>query len=181
MTNRNTTIQFLTTCIFALCISSCNSKDKKLINYYQRNAELHQELSDSLMNFSKIYKTDVVLKKNNLPEHNISFEIHFHDSAESIPVYFDSAFIRHDLKPTRTGNFIIPKTLIEKFKSSIYIGIGSDSTYTFFAYQWDKPKYLIGTSGDSQYGILVLKDTVEINKRGKKISENACISHYGIF
>jgi len=172
--------QFVTIC-FLFFFSSCNQLDNKLKNYYQNNTKFHQELSDSLMNFSKKYGTDVVLRKTNYPDKAISFEIHFHDKAEFLPVYFDTAFNRHDYEPTRTVNYIIQKTLIENFKRSIYIGIGSDSTYTFFAYQWDKPKYLIGTSGDSQYGIIILKDTVEINKRGKKISENACISHYRIF
>jgi hypothetical protein len=181
MITRPITIQFLTSCVLVIFICGCHSKDKILKNYYHDNSKLHQELSDSLMSFSKIYRTDVILRKSNLPQHSISFEIHFHDSAELIPVYFDTAFVRQDYKPSRTGTFIIPKTLIEQFKNSIYIGIGSDSTYTFFAYQRDEPKNLIGTSGDSQYGILVLKDTVDINKRGKKISKNACVSHYSIF
>jgi len=179
MTNRSIINQFAVI-YFIIFLTSCNLKDNKLKNYYENNINLHQELSDSLMNFSKTYKTDVVLQKINYPEKAIRFEIHFHDRAEFLPVFFDTALNRRDYDFTRTGNYIIPKTLIEKFNRSIYIGIGSDSTYTFFAYQWDT-KYMIGTHGDLQYGILVLKDTAEITKRDKKISKNACISHYGIF
>ena len=40
-----------------LFIMGCNSKDKKLWDYYRNNSKLHQELSDSLMEFSKRYKT----------------------------------------------------------------------------------------------------------------------------
>ena len=181
MTYRNIIKQLLTISILSFCILSCDNKDNKLRIYYESNSKLHQELSDSLMNFCKIYNTDVRLHKINDPEKNISFEIHFHDSAELLPVYFDSSFIRHDSKPSRTVSFIIPVTLIEKFKSSIYFGVGSDSTYTFFAYEWDKPKNWIGTSGDSQYGILVLKDTDKLIEADKRISKNACITSYGVF
>jgi hypothetical protein len=69
-------------CVLVVVTTSCNSKDETLKSYYQRNTKLHQELSDSLMSFSKRYKTDVVLRKNNLPEHSISVEIHFHDSRD---------------------------------------------------------------------------------------------------
>ena len=150
MTYKNIIKQLLIIGILSFSISSCNTKEDELSIYYENNSKLHEELSDSLMNFCKTNNTDVKLQKTNYPEKNIIFEIHFHDSAEFLPVYFDTSFIRHDDNPSRTGKFIIPVTLIKKFKSSIYFGVGSDSTYTFFACEWEKPKNWIGTSGDSQ-------------------------------
>ena len=160
-------------------IYGCNSRDKKLENYYVNNIKLHQDLSDSLMNFSRKYKRVVTLKKTQFPDQHIRLDISF-PSARMIPIFFDTSYKRHD-NYQMTNEFSIPKGLIENFDKSIYFGIGSDSTYTFFAYEWAKPKNIIGTSGDSQYGILILKDTVELNKRHKRISGNACIASYGIF
>jgi len=158
----------------------CNSKDKKLETYYANNTKLHQELSDSLMNFSKKYKREITLKKTRFADQRIRLDISFPERAERLPIFFDSSFRRHDYNE-KTNEFVVPKGLIENFDKTIYFGIGSDSNYTFFAYQWDKPKNLIGTSGDSQYGILILKDTVELNKRDKRISRNACITSYVVF
>lgn len=179
--NKKIKTKFLASGFLLIFIAGCQSKNDTLINYYQNNSALHQELSDSLMSFSKRYHTDIVIKKNNSPKQNISFSIHFRDSAAFIPVYFDKDFKRIDHQPERTGNFIIPLIIIEEFKSSIYIGIGADSVHTFFAHKWDKPRNPIGTSGDSQYGILILKDTAGISKMGDVISSNACITHNGIF
>jgi len=181
MTYKNIIPHLFAFSLLTACISCGNSNDGKLRTYYASNTQLHQEISDSLMSFCKKYNTDVRLRKTEYTEKSVIFEIHFHDSAELLPVYFDTSFIRHDYKPFRTSNFIIPQTVIEKFKRSIYFGVGSDSTYTFFAYEWDKPKNLIGTSGDSQYGILVLTDTVKLDSSVKRLSRNACIASYGVF
>ena len=181
MTYRNIIHVLFAFGLFNICISCANSNDGKLRDYYTSNTQLHQELSDSLMSFCKKYNTDVKLEKTQYAERSVIFRIHFHDSAELLPVYFDTSFVRHDYKPHRTGNFIIPKTVIEKFKRSIYFGIGSDSTYTFFAYEWDKPKNLIGTSGDSQYGIFVSTDSVKLDNPKKRLSKNTCIGSYGVF
>ena len=166
-------------CILVFFFYKYSVKDKVLEKYYHDNIRLHQELADSLMYFSKTYKTDVVLEKKNFPDKGISFSIHFHESAELLGVYFDSALNRHDYKPARTGNFIIPKTLIEKFKNSIYFAIGSDSVYTFFAKEWYTP-IGIGTQADSQYGILISKDTTQTNNYLRKITKNVVITRRGI-
>ena len=158
----------------------CNSKDKKLEAYYANNTKLHQELSDSLMEFSKKYKRKITLRKTHFADQHIRVDISFPERAESLPIFFDSAYNRRDYNE-KTSGFTIPKGLIVNFANTIYFGIGSDSSYTFFAYEWDRPKDLIGTSGDSQYGILILKDTIELNKKNKKLSENACITSYGVF
>lgn len=180
MSNPNIYTRFFPFIFILTFIIGCNSKDSKLKSYYNDNIKLHQELSDSLMTFSKAYRREVTLKKTQFADQHIRLDIKFSDSAEWIPIFFDTNYNRHDYKP-RTSEFVIPKGLIENFDRSIYFGIGSDSTYTFFAYEWDKPKYLTGTSGDSQYGILVIKDTVKLLKAGKRISRNACITSYGVF
>lgn len=176
--------QLFTIFLVLFFITSCNSKDNKndnkLKKYYVNNLKLHQELSDSLMNFSKRYKTKINLKKTQFAEQHIRLDISFPDSATWLPIFFDTSYNRHDYNQ-RTSEFVVPKGLIKNFEETIYFGIGSDSTYTFFAYEWDKPKNWIGTSGDSQYGILVLKDTVELIKADKRISRNACITSYGVF
>jgi hypothetical protein len=163
-----------------ILLLGCNSKDKKLESYYANNTKLHEELSDGLMNFSKKYKREITLKKTKFADQYIRLDIAFPDSAEWLPIFFDSSYNRHDHNE-KTNEFVVPKGLIEAFDNTIYFGIGSDSSYTFFAYEWDKPKNLIGTSGDSQYGILILKDTAELSKHDKRISKNACITSYGIF
>lgn len=168
-------------CFFLLILMSCRSDKAKLTTYYLNNKLLHQEISDSLMSFCKKYKTEVKLAKSNLQEHEIRFDILFQDSAEFIPVYFDSVFTRHEYRSDRTEEFEIPKIIIEKFKAITYRTIGADSNLTFFAYKWDKPKYLIGTSPDSQIGVLILQDTTGISKRRNPISSNACIAHYSVY
>jgi hypothetical protein len=105
--------------------------------------------------------------------------IHFHDSTEFIPVYFDTALNRHDYKIARTGKFIISKSLIEKFKRSIYLAIGSDSSYTFFANEWYTP-IGIGSRADLQYGILVSTDTAQTNNSIRKITKDVVIVRRGI-
>ena len=167
-------------CVLIFCFYRYSSKDRALEKYYNQNVKLHQELGDSLMAFSKAYKTDIILKKNNLPDNAISFVIHFHDSAEFIPVYFDTALNRHDYIVARTGKFIISKSLIEKFKRSIYFAIGSDSSYTFFAKEWYTP-IGIGSRADLQYGILVSTDTTQTNNPIRKITKDVVIVTRGIF
>jgi hypothetical protein len=176
----NKIIKILSIYLLLLCIRSCNSKDNKLKSYYEKNSKLHQELSDSLMNFSKRYRTKITIQKTQFPDEHIRFDISFPNTAEWLPIYFDTSYQRHDYKPEKTAGFTVPTNLIENFDKSIYFGLGADSTYTFFAYEWDKPAH-IGTSGDSQYGILILKDTVQIDKCDKKISKNVCITSFGIF
>ena len=180
MRAQNNYIQFVAS-IFVLCfITSCSSKDNRLKKYYDNYPKLHQELSDSLITFSKRYATKVTLQKTYFPEQHIRLDISFPNGAERVPIFFDTSYIRHDYNQ-RTNEFVVPKGLIENFDKSIYFGIGSDSTYTFFAYEWDKRKNWIGTSGGSQYGILILKDTVELANKSKRISTNACISSFGLF
>ncbi len=180
MPNQNKYKQFFTILLVLFIITSCNSRDNKLKKYYVNNPKLHQELSDSLMNFSKRYKTKITLKKTQFADQHIRLDISFPDSATWLPIFFDTSYNRHDYNQ-RTSEFVVPKGLIKNFDETIYFGIGSDSTYTFFAYEWEKPKNWIGTSGDSQYGILVLRDTVELIKADKRISRNACITSYEVF
>jgi hypothetical protein len=180
MPTRNSYREPFTVLLMLFFIIGCNSKDQQLEAYYSNNTKLHQELSDSLMNFSKKYKREITLKKTQFADQHIRLDISFPERAESLPIFFDTSYNRHDYSE-KTSEFAVPKGLIENFGKSIYFGISSDSTYTFFAYEWNRPKNLIGTSGDSQYGILVLKDTVELNKRDKRISKNACIASYGLF
>ena len=120
-------------------ISGCSSKDKKLETYYTNNTKLHQELSDSLMDFSKKCRRKVTLKKTQFAEQHIRLDISFPESAEWLPIFFDTSYSRHDYNE-KTSELVVPQGLIENFDKSIYFGIGSDSTYTFFAYEWDKPK-----------------------------------------
>ena len=122
----------------------------------------------------------MTLKKTQFAEHHVRLDIMYPNSAEWLPIFFDTSYTRHDYEQ-RTSELVIPKGLIENFDKSIYFGIGSDSTYTFFAYEWNKPKNWVGTSGDSQYGILILKDNIELKKGVKTISRNTYITSYGIF
>jgi hypothetical protein len=174
MLNRKNLLYFLAFLIF---INSCISKDVTLENYYLENIKLHQDLKDSLMAFSKNYNTDIFLKKS--PYRGISFSIHFHDSAELIPVYFDSIFNRQDYKPERTKNFIIPKSIIENFKNLNYYALACDSSRIFFANEWIV-KLRIGTQPDIQHGILITKDSTIEDKETFKIAPEVFIVNRGI-
>jgi hypothetical protein len=132
------------------------------------------------MNFCKKYQREITLERTQFPDQHIRLDIYFPERAELLPIFFDTSYERRDYSE-KTSEFVVPVEIIEKFDKSIYFGIGSDSSYTFFVYEWNKPGNLIGTSGDSQYGVLVLKDTVDTNKWGKRISTNACIASRGVF
>jgi hypothetical protein len=162
-----------------IIINSCTAKDKALEKYYYENIKIHQDLKDSLIAFSKKYKTNVILQKTNNPNDKISFEIHFHDSAELIPIYFDSVFTRNDFKPERTKDFIIPKNIIENFKKTNYFAIASDSSHIFFANEWNT-KLQIGTYSDSQHGILITKDSTTEDKKTLKIAPEVYVTDRGI-
>lgn len=161
-------------------IIACHFKDNKLKNYYFTNKSLHQELTDSLIQFCKRYKTEITLKKTNFPDQHIRANVKFDDNATRVPIFFDTTYHRHD-PASNTNQLVIPTELIKKFDTSIYLAIQSDSIRTFFAYKWDEPKNLIGTSGDSQFGILISKNPIVLEPDSKQIDKNVYITSYTAF
>lgn len=96
------------------------------------------------------------------------------------PSFFDKTYQR--TAPTAsTRQLIIPQKLIEAFDKSISLELRSDSTYTFFAYQWDKPQNFIGTSGSSQYGILISRMPVVAEAPDKQIDRNVYLTNQTAF
>jgi hypothetical protein len=160
---------------FTICII-CNHHEAKVSNlekYYKDNPALHAELFDSLIAFCKTHHKDVLLKKSNLKETAIAFHIPFETNNYS-PVFYDSAFVRHDPDPRKTGSISIPINVIKKFAESIYTGIAADSAQVFFAEKWNVNKRL-NTPGDLRVGIMVSADTSISANCERRIAPNACL------
>lgn len=164
----------------SLTITACHSTDNKLKKYYSSNTLLHQELNHSLMQFCSTYKTEITFTKTQFADQHIRADIKTADNTNWTPVFFDTAYQRSDPKAS-TKLLIIPQKLIEAFDKSIYWGLRSDSTYTFFAYKWDKPKNFIGTSGSSQYGVLLSTIPVVTETPGKQIDKNVYLTSQTAF
>jgi hypothetical protein len=165
---------------FLLWFFSSTSDDHILKDYYVTNTKLHQEIADSVMNFSKKYKTKMTLQKAIDGRKLIVFSIYIPDSNLNVLISYDSVYKRHDSNPEKTSSYILPTAILKKFNTSKYSIIGADSTFAFFVYKWNTP-FGIGTRADSQYGIYISKDSIEINKFDKKISNNACITSGSVF
>ena len=105
--------------LIMIFITSCNSKDKKLERYYTNNTNLHQNLSDSLMNFSKKYKREITLKKTQFASQHIRMDISFPETAEWLPIFFDTSYTRHDYKE-KTNEF---QTNQPKTSGSVHGGV----------------------------------------------------------
>jgi hypothetical protein len=164
--------------ILIFIFSSCNS-DKyeyfKLEDYYKKNIELHSSISDSLIAFCKLNHTDVTLKQSRYNDTSLSFQINFDLESKSCYILYDSLLNRHDPYPEKSLRYNIPINVIKSFSQSIYWGVASDSTRTFFADEW-YVKFQLGTQGDSQYGILISTDTSISSKCDKRLSPNVCLT-----
>jgi hypothetical protein len=162
-----------------IIITSCNHQEANVSNlekYFTDNTALHTQLFDSLVAFCKTHHKDILLKKNNLKETAFAFHIPFETNNYS-PVFFDSAFVRHDPDPRKTGSITIPLNLVKKFSESIYNGIAADSVHAYFAEDWDSAKH--GTPSNSQSGILISTDTSIVAKCSKRIAPNVCVKTGG--
>ncbi len=146
-----------------------------LKDYYNKNTQMHQEIADSVMNFSKTYRTKVVLQKAIDGRKLVVFSLDIPDSNLNVLISFDSLYKRHDSNPEKTSRYVVPTAILVKFNTSIYSQIAADSSFAFFVYKWDTP-FGIGTRSDYQYGVYISKDSIKINKNDKKISNNACIT-----
>lgn len=156
-------------------MTSCSSEYKQLEKYFYANSVLHNELSDSLINFCKRNQTEVILRKSNYGETVISFQILFGSESTFYPVYFDSTFQRYDDNPSKTLSFHIPPQTIHVFNRIAYTSISSDSTQTFFGGA-SHVKMQLGTQGDVQYGILVAADTNVHKQCVERLAANVCLT-----
>jgi hypothetical protein len=183
---QNKYINVIKSILFSLlisCLYSCTSHGADefvLKDYYNKHTQLHQEIADSLTIFSKRYNTKVILGKAIDGRKLIVFSINIPDSNLNVLISFDSLYKRYDSNPDKTLSYVVPNAILEKFNTSIYSDIAADSTFAFFVYKWNTP-FGIGTRADSQYGIYISKDSIEINKFDKKISNNACITSGSVF
>jgi hypothetical protein len=174
-------IRFLTYLLFflfPLLVVNCNSENSeysKLENYYNKNALLHINVSDSLIAFCKANHTEVILRKSQFKSSMISFQILFYFERTFYSVDYDSVLNRHDPDPQKTSKYNVPFNIIKGFNESIYSAATADSIQVFFGDKWDV-KFQLGTQGDSQYGILITSDTSISNKCEKRLSANVCLT-----
>lgn len=159
----------------SIFLTACNSEYERLENYFRNNIVQHKELSDSLIAFCKRNHTEVIIRKSNYNETAISFQILFQSEGRFYPIYFDSAFKRHDTNPEKTLEFDLSIRTIERIGKMTYNSFSSDSTQTFFG-SARHVKMQLGTQGDSQYGILMSVDTSMHKWCFRMLTENACLT-----
>jgi hypothetical protein len=156
------------------CLVSCGADKSFLEKYYTDNPALHSELRDSLIAFSKQCDTKVYLKQNTAVSDDIYLNIFFDDIPGYTSIEYDSALHRHDDDSSRTAGFIVPKGLVENFKSSAYHFISCENSQVFFGYKQDDHE--IFAREVAFIGILT-PFTGEVGKESKRISPDAIITN----
>lgn len=131
-------------------------------------------MRDSLVAFSKQYNRKVYLKKNTAVSDDINLYIFFDDIPGYTPIVYDSALQRRDYDLTRTEGLIVPKGLVENFKSSAYHFISCENGQVFFGYKQDNQE--IFAREVAFIGILT-PFTGEVGKESKRISSDAVITN----
>ena len=156
--------------LIAISLFSCSSTNIVLKKYYYGNKDLHHALADSLNEFVKQHKTEVIMRKRLDGGNQIYFSYHFEKDNISVPIEFDNKLYRVDPMPEYTSKIIVPIEIIKLFKKSIYTALIADSTEVFFGY---KDSF----DGNSKYGIVIDRDTADNSKRHiQKLAKNVYIT-----
>lgn len=135
---------------------ACNSKYSRLADYYKDNHILHRQMGDSLLEFCKRMNCRVIMRKSAY-ENEVFFRYWVMNDSEGKVIVYDSLLMRKDPYPEQTLKVVIPPELVVNFKKSIYPSLKADNSEVFFGY-----KYY--ANGNSQYGILVIKEKESIKQ-----------------
>lgn len=165
--------------LFALSLSfllGCSKEQPFLEKYYKQNQELHNQIRNSLLTFSKLNKSKGYLQKQEKP-FRMSLVMYF-NSAEPTIIEYDSALNINTAALHYVPWLKAPDGLMEDFRKSIYGTISFDTAQVFFRYKTDKSEMF---ARDVSYiGILTPATKISDKKKDKVISADAIItSRYG--
>ena len=160
--------------ILGLIFFSCSSKYAHLITYYNQNKQLHKELADGLMNFTKHYHTEVTLTLREDLGDRVILRYFLPSNNSRVPIEFDSLLLRNDPYPKLSSGIIVPIELIQKFKKMKYRSILADTSQVFFGFKY-------GADGNSHYGISIVNDLARSRANCiKRLSSDVCITSLSI-
>jgi len=154
--------------LLGIIISSCTTSNYSLIvNYYEKNIDLHKKISDSVKILASTCPNGVTFVR--APHNSTTVRCFRRTNVRNVPIYFDSLLKRNDPYPELTSHIMIPIFAISEFNSTIYQGLLADKIGVFFSYRYyDKER---------EYGLLLYDDEAILVSENiiRKISGNACI------
>jgi hypothetical protein len=155
--------------VILIFLMSCNSINNELKHYYNSDRELHHQIADSLMEFSREHHTTVVLRKRLDREGQVEFRYSVQaDEPMLVPIFFDASLKRTDPFPRITSQTMISPGFLHAVKKIWCNSIYADSNEVFFGYTYH-------FNGNSQNGIVIEKDHSG-KKHSEKIGEGVYIT-----